>query len=365
MKIEITSKALKQAIAQVGVVIHQRSMMPSLGILKMSAVDGKLTLSGTNLDMVIFRTVSATVIKEGMLAIDPNKIRSLLDNSDDLVTIEKEEAKNAVYAKIKFGKFNKKAVAFPVKDVPKYLTVEPSAEQVLLPGDVLASAIESVIKSVATEKSDKPTKGIGIDFTEERTMRFFATDGRRISCMMVAVESSVKNFTLMRETADALTRIVPEEAEVSLESNGEYVRFKWEGGEVRSKVHADPFPRVDPILNQVKGPELNWVKMDGASIKVPLALVSEVHHAHRIGIEASKTDIKLVGVDKGDEATDQVPRAAEGAEMPVIYINGIYALEAISSSPSADLSMASSPTMLALTSKDGAWVTVIAPLKNQ
>ena len=79
----IEKSVLLDALANVCPVIENRNVIEILGSLMLDARDGKLTISGTDLDILISETVVADTSEEGALAVDAKALYNIICKMPD------------------------------------------------------------------------------------------------------------------------------------------------------------------------------------------------------------------------------------------------------------------------------------------
>lgn len=354
MKIEIKSKVLKDALSKVSAATSGH--MPILACVKMFCLDGKVTLTSTNLDVVAIETVEANVLKEGTIAIDPSKIIGLLDASDTVVKIEADNRGKSYAANITIGKFHKKVKCLPVSDLPKYMAPKPISGPVMIDGGILVNGMDSVRGSAG--KLDNVLNGVNFDFGDEGTLKLAATDKNNISTRDIEIKGSLKGFTLPRGSVDIIAKAVDQADEVSIDRDESCVRFKWKSGEVRSKVHSSPYPLLISITSKSRAPDVTWVKVDRADIVKPLGWVSDIHKYNHVSVEIKSGKLILSSESEGEDAEDIIA-VGEGS-MDKVKVNGHRVIAGIKAAPSQELEMACVPPMLAIRTKDASWYFLIA-----
>ncbi len=178
MKVICDRAALANALTLVGGVIAQRSPKPVLECVKITAKDGLLTLSGTDLEASLRITTDKVDIQdEGEALLPVEKLNQICQNLLDptLTLVVKDDA-----ATIRGATSIFKIYGHSVKDFPEMPDISSDTADFTIPADDLCLLIERTIFATARENSRYAINGVLLS-RNGKTIEMVATDGRRLA----------------------------------------------------------------------------------------------------------------------------------------------------------------------------------------
>jgi DNA polymerase-3 subunit beta len=194
MKLTIAKEQFLNGLQAVQNVVGSRTTLPILSNILLRAVDGKLHLTATDLDVTITCGVPANVALEGAVTLPGKKlfgiVRELVVAEIELEVDEKGAA--SIRSGASFFKINgMSADEYP--PIPQF----KQARAVSLPQDKLKAMIRRTSFAASTDESRYVLNGIFFSLKEHK-LTLVATDGRRLS-------------------------MSDEEVDIPAESNGEFI----------------------------------------------------------------------------------------------------------------------------------------------
>ena len=177
MKLTIAKEQLVAGLQAVQNVVGSRTTLPILSNVLLSASEGRLELTATDLDVTIACSVNATVERPGKTTLPVKKffgiIRELPASEIELDVDEK--AVCAIRAGASFFKINGLAAEeFP--PLPSF----KQARAVSLPQDKLKAMLRKTSFAVSTDESRYVLNGIFFSLKDHK-VTLVATDGRRLA----------------------------------------------------------------------------------------------------------------------------------------------------------------------------------------
>jgi DNA polymerase-3 subunit beta len=180
------SNLLKELTATQGVV-ERKTTIPILSNFLFEAVDDRLTITATDLDLSLRTTCPAKVKKEGSCTIPARKLHDyvkLLPDGD--ITIKLLENH---WVNIRLGRSNTKMVGMARANFPA-LPVFPTGTVYKLPAHVLKTMIAKTIFAISNEESRYTLNG-ALMVLKAESMTMVATDGHRLA----HIENSAGKFS--------------------------------------------------------------------------------------------------------------------------------------------------------------------------
>jgi DNA polymerase-3 subunit beta len=155
--------------------------MPILSTVLLTAGDGKLHVSATDLELGFRETVGASVLKEGSIAISGRKLFEILKESTGAEFHVKERDKNRVYLSDSVARFE--LACMPADEYPTFMEPE-GVSMVEIGGQVITEMINKTIFSVTMEEAGFKLSGVfteKVDSEGKSVIRMVSTDGHRLS----------------------------------------------------------------------------------------------------------------------------------------------------------------------------------------
>ena len=170
-------KALLQgAISTAGRTVASKSSIAALEGVLVEARDGKLTLTGYNLETGIETAVEAQVAEEGSIVLSPRLFGDIVRNlADDVVTC----VSNNLNVNIKCGMSDYNILGIPADEFPELPAVD-DGNGFLIPQGKLKAMISQTIFAVSDNES-RPIHTGSLFETEGEVLTMVAVDGYRLA----------------------------------------------------------------------------------------------------------------------------------------------------------------------------------------
>ena len=361
MKIETTCKALKEALSKVAPASSTKIGSAALHHVKMLAMDGTLTITATNLDLVIIDKIEVTVVKDGAIAIDFEKIKSIFDGSTSVVKVEEIKGGEHPKAKISIGAFHRTVPCLKLSDLPKYMAPKKDTVESAVPGDLISLGSESM--TPFTYGVEGNLAGVNYQKSSDGHLTIQATNKNVIARKTISASVSFESFTIPLVTAVSLSRIVPDSEDVAISVDESCVSFKWSTGEIRSKIYEGNYPGLNGPLTRAFENNAPWIEVSSVELVRALPRVLSAHEFSYVALEAKASMLKISAGMKGDDAEDLIP--VSGVEMDRVRVNGDYLTNAIKACQTERIEISRTVNSLSLRSSDKGFVCLIAQLTEQ
>jgi DNA polymerase III subunit beta len=269
------SAALAKVMRCVAGAVEQRNTIPILANVLMTAKDGRVTFTGTDLDMTIVVDLPAAEVQDGELTVSASAVAAVARELDatDIVRFEACEAG----VRIASGHYAARLFALDAADFPRVKPVEGDYPySFTIHGPRLKSILDRVFNAIGNEETRYYLHGVLIEAGDgDGDLRFVATDGHRISLVKaegIAVSAGFPNTILPREAVKQLRKLlnrysgdvlvrataVPDEPEIPSgldEPRGRnhvqaprFIRFDLTGVSVTSKPIDGTFPDYTKVI---------------------------------------------------------------------------------------------------------------------
>ena len=205
MKLSCTQENLSKGVATAGRAVPTRTALPAALNILLSTDGGKLRISGTNLEISMTTWITASVDKEGTVAV-PAKVLSDFVNSLPAGRIDLEVEPENHVLKLDAGKSTARIHGMDPEEFPKIPTMENA-----MVAQADSAAFKASIGKVAFASAVDDTRAVlnGIDLKLEKDrVTFAAADGFRLA---------VCNGFLTKEAPEDMEVIIPTRALTELQ----------------------------------------------------------------------------------------------------------------------------------------------------
>ncbi|ADE29948.1 DNA polymerase III subunit beta [Rickettsia prowazekii] len=223
LKLIVETKTLMQSLGFARSIIEKRNVIPEYANIKLSAQDGNLELSSTNMDLYLSQKIAVQVLNEGEITVATQTLSDIVRKFPDSELTLTEIEITQLEIKGQNCKFN--LFTLPVSSFPAMDSIKPEVSFKISCAD-FAKIIESTKFSISLDETRYNLNGIYLHIKDKE---FFAasTDGYRLSISWITLEEKIKNFgvILPQKSAEEILKIVKdpknihEDIEILLSSN--------------------------------------------------------------------------------------------------------------------------------------------------
>lgn len=352
MKISVLQQDLLPALQTVSRSVGTKSL-PVLANVLLQTKDGKLALSGTNLELGVIKKVNVEVEKEGDITVPA---RTLLEVVQPLTGSKLELEAVGEQLRIKTKNFSANlngisATEFPQIPLSSDLSVRVSAQ-------LLKDCLPEVTFAAAADEGRPVLTGILTEIKKEK-LELVATDGFRLAhkTAQIEVQDGIQFRSLIpRRTFEEVVRLISEElveadeqVELSSSENQNQMIFTIGQTVLSSRLIEGQFPTWEKILPDKFVTRVIAEKSEVIKA-VKLASVFARSEANIIKIETKKDQLRFTSEAKQlGEQESEIEARVEGEDLMVAF-NSKFLLDALSACPSSQLSLefsgALSPTLI-------------------
>lgn len=181
MEISIDRDELYKSIARAQSIIERKSNMPILSNILLTARNGNIIVSATDLELGFQSEIPVQITTEGSITISGRKLFEILKEGKNNVIHIKEKENNWVFISDGFTRFD--LASYPADEYPVFF--EPDdIEMIEIPGALLSEMIEKTVYAVSLDEAGYKLSGIFIQRVSRQGrifLRMVATDGHRLS----------------------------------------------------------------------------------------------------------------------------------------------------------------------------------------
>lgn len=301
MKITIDRKAFADALKSANAILPVRTPKPILCCVHLEAIDGRLWIRATDLDIGITQAVDAVEVKEDGVAVVPAAILAQIVNGspDATIAIESENAQTTIVSSD--GKFT--LHSYPAADYPAQ-SVDANDADFHVEAGPFAEAINQTVYAVATENSRYAINGVLVN-QAGKALELVATDGHRLAMSTLQAQKAdskqssaivptraMRNFARLFPNAETVVAVQIRDGRITFSSGD--VSLSSSLVEGNFPPHKDVIPKNGPIVVTANTE----------------ALSSAVKRAAVLTNEESK-GVKLSFIDNRVTITSRAPEAGE------------------------------------------------------
>lgn len=325
MKLTIRRADLARVLSNVGRVVEARNTFPILSSVLISAADGRMHVTGTDLDIVATDAAPADVEQPGSLCVDAKLLGDIAKKAGGDISLSLDGDRLAVQSgRSKFVLQTLSAEDFPSLDGGKF---DASFEI------DLAALFAPVAFAISTEKTRYYLNGIFMH-VQDGQLRAVATDGHRLSRHIGSEAPEFTGIIVPRKTVGLLPKGV-----VRVSVSTQKIRIEAGDFVLVSKLIDGTFPdyqRVIPTAND-KLVTFGSDDMHQAAARVSV-VSSERGRAVRLSFTDGQAALTVNNPDQGD-ASDEIAVTYDGEPIDIGF-NAAYLTELVGIFPAGDIQLA-------------------------
>jgi DNA polymerase-3 subunit beta len=320
MQFSIQREVLLKPLQQVVGVVERRQTLPVLANLLVRVANGRLSLTGTDLEVEMVATTDAEKLEDGDITIPARKLFDIVRALPDGARIELKL--NGDRVALNAGRSRFTLATLPATEFPTIDEIE-LVEKVSLPEEVLRELMERTAFAMAN--------GMLLDL-QEHTLRCVATDGHRLALKETRLDSSVsarRQIIIPRKGVNELIGLFETgEGQVELEFGRNHLRVRRGDVVFTSKLIDGRFPDYEAVipLGADKHATLDREVLRGALQRAAI-LSNEKYRG--VKLELSPGKLKIVAHNpEQEEAVEEVEAETVVSDLAVGFNVG-YLLDAL------------------------------------
>ena len=247
MKLVILQSNFAKALAQVSRIVGNRTTLPVLSNVLISAAKGKIKFSATDLEVGITTSTIGKIETEGALTL-PARLLSdfILNNRDESIEISTE----GTIATLKSARFEATIHGIAAEEFPT-VPEPPKDSLAKIPAKDLIDALKKTVFAAATDETRPALAGIYFQF-DGTTLTLAATDSYRLAEKKLTLTESVaeKKIIVPARTMNEVMRIaaIDESGEILISPEENQIAFKIADTVIISRLIEGSFPPYQQII---------------------------------------------------------------------------------------------------------------------
>ncbi|MDZ4723332.1 MAG: DNA polymerase III subunit beta [candidate division Zixibacteria bacterium] len=336
MKFALTKSKLAGCLQSILQVVPTKSTLPILTNILVEALENKLKLSATDLDISITVSVECEVTKKGSVALPARILFEIIKElPESMVSIEAVNSR--VEIKIPNGSY--KIASLSPDDFPKLPAVNTKKE-IRISGEDLVRMIRKTTFACSTDETRPALNGV-LWQTKGDKMQMVATDGHRLARMAVE-NSKLKGLSEDIIIPPKVLNLIPKFAEstkgdVGIIFGENNIIFNLGDTVLTSRLIEGPYPNFEQVIPATADKKMVISKdeLSGAVRRVSI-LSNALTHQVKFAIKKSSLTLSTNNADVGGEGKETLDCDFEGEAIEIGY-NAAYVNEILSKMDSNDI----------------------------
>jgi DNA polymerase-3 subunit beta len=315
MKLTIGQEEFITGLQAVQNIVSTRTTLPILSNVLLNAVGDRLTLTATDLDVTISKTVEAKVEIDGSFTMPVKKLLSIAREVGGS-QIEMDVSKNQ--CSIKSGSSSYRVNGLPAEEFPPIPNFSGQTT-IQMPQDTVKTMLRRTSFAVSTDENRYVLNGLYLSFKENK-LTMVATDGRRLALAEEDVELKDDNpleVIVPTKAIQELSRSLGDKGDVEIQITENQVSFGLKENDGTGSLI---------VSKLVEGAYPNYKQVIPAESKHRVTLDKEelFHALRRAEIMTSEkaNSVKLTFSENNLTFTANSPEVGESRETMAIKYNG-------------------------------------------
>ncbi len=322
LNVKVDRKELLRAIQVVENAVTENKIREVLSGIYIEAVENKIILKGTDLELSINTEISGEITSEGKIVIKHKLIEEFLKQIlDEKIELIEEQGKLV----IKTDSTNTEFSLYDAENFPAQTKIELGVEYTFNKNKLL-SYIENVKISASTDPENLAVNCIRFEI-EENKLKLVSSDTYRLTYIEEELDENEKNkeglsVSIPLKTIDGLIKIMRliDEENIIFKSDGPKVFFKFSNVEILTRVIELQFPDYKSILKNAQHDKkvLLNTKDFLSVLKRTLIFVRDNKDAKNGGIfNFENNKLILTGINENAKIKEELATIQEGENLKI------------------------------------------------
>lgn len=334
--LKVNRETLSRALSMARLCLETKGTIPALAFALFEQKNGKLTITGTDLDVTLRTTIEAEGenVSFGVSARELGRLVGLFEG--ETVSLEPEN-----WVTVKCGRSKYK---LPMLARDAYPNIEDvKARHFLIKGDMLKKILERTVICTSTEESRYTLQGVLLK-TERGKLHAVATDQHRLALMKYPIPFSEEVSGLIpRKAATVLRKVLSDDQSVAVTIGDEAAKFEQEDTVIQTRLLIGTFPNYEMIIPKQRehsitlSSDLLRVLKRGAVTADGVSGISGEKVLFSVAREG--LEIKTQNADHG-EGVEEVPvpcPTLNGESVPLSF-NSVFLTDLLQVEPEVEMS---------------------------
>ncbi|MDD4237732.1 MAG: DNA polymerase III subunit beta [Desulfotomaculaceae bacterium] len=250
MRVVAAKEQLLNAVQIVQRAVSVRNPLPILSGIRFEAVENKIFLTATDLDMGIRCSFAAEVIEPGAAVLPAKYVSELVRRLPDVPVLLSAEPINGSVT-IQYGQSETSINGYPAEEFPDFPI--PSGDLTFdLPVEVLKGIVKQVVFAAANNENRPVFNGVLFEL-HDGSLQVIATDTYRLAWRRLPLENCEKidiNIIIPGKTLIELVKIIEPEKIVNITVTENQILFRADDTCLISRLIDGQFPNYKQVIPQ-------------------------------------------------------------------------------------------------------------------
>lgn len=306
LSLNINKDSLIKILSNIQSVIDNKKIIPILANVKLEAEHGYLTVSGTNMDILVSEVIEADVELPGTLTIAAKNLFDIARKmpSDAIINISGDsDIKGKVQIKSKGCKFI--LPCLPTADYP-IINTDDLYCSFDMPAVDFLNIISKCRFAMSNNEVQYDLQGVNIK-TLENNIVATATNGHKLARVSIPQNTDIPNIILPARTTEILSKILAKlDGIVNVSMSDTKISINYKDTKIISKLIDSTFPDSERVIPTEFTNKLEINRKLFISIIERISLASDLrYHAVTFNIDNNKL-IVTAGSSENGEAEEEV-----------------------------------------------------------
>jgi DNA polymerase-3 subunit beta len=338
MKLTITREQLQEGLVAVAASVPAKTTLPILSNILLEATKDGIRLSGTDLDIAVSTTVTASVDQEGAITLPARKLVEIvreLPSAAIRLTASGEQR-----VTIECGRSRFRLLGLPREEFPAFPSVKFEGGWRTSSRE-LQKLIGHVAFAASTEESRPILNGVLWELRPER-MRMVATNGHRLARMDVPTSetqgASQADLIVPPKALEQIRRLFDTDETVEIARSENHLGFRTGSTQIFTRLIEGPYPNYEQVIPRENDKAATADKGALTSALRRMSIVAS-DQTHRIRMAFANGSCKLsVQTPDLGEAQEELNVSYEGDPLEIGF-NAAYLLEILKYIPTDEVRM--------------------------
>lgn len=319
MKLTVPKDLLVSSLRQVLNVVSSRTTLPVLNNVLLEIADGKLVLTGTDLEVTIRTEIPVTVIESGSITIMAKKFGQIVGSLPaGEVTLETNKEN---HASISCGKSSFKIIGMDSAEFPRENVMENGWSFTTTCGDFRKN-LAKVSYAASPDESRRVLNGILISL-RQGMLTMAATDGRRLALVEKPLTGGSSgeegDVILPPKVVGELQKLGAADEELVVQLTDRKAAFKAGNTVVTTKLVEGNYPNYRQVIPAKFGSSVIIPREDFQVVLSRVSLVvSETSASVKMKLEKAKVTVTATSSEFG-EANEPLEVSYEGKDVQMAF----------------------------------------------
>ena len=322
MKLTIDKNQLLETLQKVQSIVGQRTTLPILSNVMLEALNGKLTLTTTDMEVSLQTSIEADIAKEGTTTLPARRFFSICRDlpSHQVELFLEEGENNSEIVTITSGSFKGKLGGLSKNDFPPMPVFEENCSYMLGQG-ILKETLQKTSYASSTDESRAILNGSLMSFKDGKLITV-CTDGRRLALVEQDIdmpEEAEIDVVVPTKTVNELIKSLDLEGDVKIRMSTTQISFEFGNILIISKLIDGTYPNYRQVIPSQCEERIGVERelLQSAVRRVSLMLDDQ---ASAVRLDISENRIELVtSTPEVGTATESIPVKYNGKEISIAF----------------------------------------------